>query len=187
MKKIEIIISGVGGQGCVSAGNILAHAAGVYDGYESLMVSAYGPEARGTFTKAEVIISGNPISFINCLEPNYVIAMDTISYKHYVDELAAGTKFIYNCDTVTPSQSQAEQIPFALTTLALESGSILNMNSIVLGILVAMTGCAKPDSVEQCIIENFSQKPDVALSNVKAFRMGLAAPNTLPSPNETEK
>ena len=175
MGKTEIIISGVGGQGCVSGGNTLAYAASVYDGHEALMASAYGSEARGTFTKSEVIISDWNISFINCLEPDFVVAMDPISYKHYVNDLKTGVKFIYDADAVIPTECKADQIGYPLTSLALESGNISNINSVVLGILVTIAGVATPASVEKCIREKFHSKPDVAESNVTAFNIGLHA------------
>ena len=59
-----IVLSGVGGQGVVSAGEILGIAASLYeDNMNAVMTAAYGSEARGTFTKADVILSDTLIGY----------------------------------------------------------------------------------------------------------------------------
>ncbi|MCJ7469430.1 2-oxoacid:acceptor oxidoreductase family protein, partial [Candidatus Bathyarchaeota archaeon] len=54
--KIEIRISGLGGQGIVLAGQILGKAA-AYDGKNVVQTQSYGSEARGSAAKSEIVIS----------------------------------------------------------------------------------------------------------------------------------
>ena len=61
-KRIEFRFSGSGGQGIISAGIILA-AAAVHDGKYAIQSQSYGPEARGGSSKAEVVISEEPIDY----------------------------------------------------------------------------------------------------------------------------
>ncbi|MFH1231025.1 MAG: 2-oxoacid:acceptor oxidoreductase family protein, partial [Planctomycetota bacterium] len=56
--RIEIIISGIGGQGVVYSANLLGSAA-LYRHKFSSSIAHYGPESRGSVTTSEVIIS-NP-------------------------------------------------------------------------------------------------------------------------------
>ena len=60
--KHNFRFSGTGGQGLITAGIILAEAA-ILDGKEAVQSQSYGPEARGGSSKAEAIISDEPIRF----------------------------------------------------------------------------------------------------------------------------
>ena len=46
MKKLELRLSGFGGQGLITGGIILAEAA-ILDGNNAVQSQSYGPEARG--------------------------------------------------------------------------------------------------------------------------------------------
>ena len=72
MKQIRL--SGSGGQGVITAAIILAEAA-VNEGKEAVQSQSYGPEARGGASKAEVIISDQPIYHPKVLAPGLVLAM----------------------------------------------------------------------------------------------------------------
>ena len=60
--RIEIRITGLGGQGVILAGQILGRAAAI-DGKNVVQTQSYGAEARGSAAKSEVIISNEKISF----------------------------------------------------------------------------------------------------------------------------
>ena len=49
----EIVLSGVGGQGLLSIGNLLGEAASIFGGKKATMTASYGVETRGTFTKSD--------------------------------------------------------------------------------------------------------------------------------------
>jgi len=57
--RVEIRISGLGGQGVVLAGYILGKAA-VYDGKNVVQTQSYGAEARGSAAKSEQLLLGIP-------------------------------------------------------------------------------------------------------------------------------
>ena len=59
--KTEIIISGFGGQGCLSMGKILAYS-GLMENKEVTWMPAYGPEQRGGTASVTVIVSDERIS-----------------------------------------------------------------------------------------------------------------------------
>ena len=56
-KQKEIIISGVGGQGMILCGTMIAEAAAIHDHKRATLSSEYGVETRGTFAKSDVIVS----------------------------------------------------------------------------------------------------------------------------------
>ena len=57
MKKVEIRLTGVGGQGVVLSSVILGRAASVYDKINAVQTQTYGSDMRGGDVCTEVIIS----------------------------------------------------------------------------------------------------------------------------------
>ena len=55
--SVQIRFGGYGGQGIVLAGTLLGKAATIYDGKEAVFTQAYGPEARGGASRADIIIA----------------------------------------------------------------------------------------------------------------------------------
>ena len=79
----EIVLSGVGGQGLLSIGNLLGEAASIFGGKKATMTASYGVETRGTFTKSDVIISDEEIDFPEVLNPDIVLCLAQVSYDRY--------------------------------------------------------------------------------------------------------
>lgn len=82
--------SGTGGQGLITAGIILAEAA-LLDNKLAVQSQSYGPEARGGSSKAEAIISDEPIYFSRVICPDTLLVMSQ----------EAANKFIADCDEHT--------------------------------------------------------------------------------------
>ncbi len=82
--------SGTGGQGLITAGIILAEAA-LLDDKLAVQSQSYGPEARGGSSKAEAIISDEPIYFSRVICPDTLLVMSQ----------EAANKFIADCDEHT--------------------------------------------------------------------------------------
>lgn len=173
MKKTEIIISGVGGQGCVSGGNLLAQAAAIYDGKEALAAVSYGSEARGTFSKSEVIISDSQIFFPYAQDPDFIIVMDPVAYDRYVDNVSDRTVILYDSDTVTERPSKAVQYGYPMSTMAVSAGSIASLNIVALGILARHSQAVSFDAMTKTIQARFGKKPKVCQSNLTAFQAGF--------------
>ena len=55
--KWKIRISGLGGQGILLSGYILGKAATLFDNRNAVQIESYGPEARGSRARTDLIIS----------------------------------------------------------------------------------------------------------------------------------
>ena len=83
MKQLRF--SGSGGQGVITAAIIFAEAA-VMEGKYAVQSQSYGPEARGGASKAEVIISDEPVWHPHVEVPDVVLAMtQKAADKYYKD------------------------------------------------------------------------------------------------------
>ena len=174
-KTWQVVFSGVGGQGLVMAGYLLGEAASASDGLNATMVMTYGAESRGTFTKADVIISHEPIDFPEVVKPDFVIALAQVAYDRYAGSLDENAYLIYDTENVVPREGKAKQIGYPITEIAMSAGGILSCNMVSLGIFVATTGIIQSELVAEAIESRFAEKPEVAKKNVASFQKGLAA------------
>lgn len=171
MGKKQIIFAGVGGQGLVSAGGMLAEAAAIYEHHEALMGCAYGSEARGTFTKAEVMIDDKRIYFPEIQEPDIVIALHQIAYDRYAGKLPDSALLIYDSDVVVPVEGGL-QLGVPMSTVAEKAGAVGSQNMVALGLLSAMGGIVGLEPLEKLVERKFSAKPKIVERNLKALNAG---------------
>lgn len=171
--KIQIIFSGVGGQGLVMGGFILSEAASIHEGLQSAMVTTYGAESRGTFTKADVIISKKPIAFPEIIHPDVVIAMAQIAYDKYVLDLNEGDILIYDSNEVKETPSKVKQYGYPISDIAKEAGGLLSANMVAMGIMVKLTGVVNPESIIKTISDKFHTKESILQGNIQSFRKGM--------------
>ncbi len=171
MAKKQIILAGVGGQGLVSAGGMLAEAAAIYEHHEALMGCAYGSEARGTFTKAEVMIDDKRIYFPEIQEPDVVVALHQVAYDRYAGKLPEAALLIYDSDAVKPVEG-GRQLGVPMSSVALEAGAVGGQNMVALGLLSAMGGIVGIEPLEKLVRRKFAAKPKVAERNIKALNAG---------------
>ena len=99
-ERYEMRFAGSGGQGVILASVILAEAA-VIAGLRTVQSQAYGPEARGGVSKAETVISREPIWYSKVTLPDFLLALTQASLDSYSKTLAEGAVVMMD-DTLTP-------------------------------------------------------------------------------------
>ena len=91
--KIEIRLSGSGGQGLILAGIILAEGA-IVSNLNAIQSQSYGPEARGGASKSEVIISEKNINFPKVINSDILISLTQKSFNEYSSHIKKGSVVI---------------------------------------------------------------------------------------------
>jgi 2-oxoglutarate ferredoxin oxidoreductase subunit gamma len=173
--KHQIVLSGVGGQGLVSMGEILGQAATVFEGKKATLTAAYGSETRGTFTKSDVIISDEEIYYPNIEVPDIILCLAQVAYDRYVDKFTDDTLVFYDVDMVKKAEgAKGVHIGFPFREISIEMGNMNVANSIAMGAIIQKTGVLKKDSVLSAFAERFSGKQKVLELNVKALEKGIA-------------
>jgi len=168
-RRIEIALGGVGGQGIVTIGAMLGEAA-VLEGRNACLSSSYGTEARGTFTKSDVIISDEEIDFIEAEAPAFVLCLAQEAYDRYGGTLAPDAVLVYDSDTVTPvPERAASEKGFPITSQA-GSGAV---NMAALGIITAVSGAVSRKSVLELIREKMNSSRPLKKGSEEAFRKGF--------------
>ncbi len=159
----EIRIHGRGGQGSVTAAELLAVAA-FEDGQFSQAFPAFGVERRGAPVQAFTRISDAPIRLRSQVyEPDYVIVQDPTLLE--VVDVARGTKdtgvIIINSD-FDPEEfdlkTNAKVMTVNATKVALDIIGRPIVNTVLLGAFAGATGEIQPDSIVRAVKERFPGK-----------------------------
>jgi 2-oxoglutarate ferredoxin oxidoreductase subunit gamma len=172
MKRTEILIGGVGGQGVILAGIVLGAAATLYDQKKALQTQAYSSEQRGGMAKAEVIVSGEAITDPQVRKPDILIALAEDAINRHLTKVKPGGLVVTDSDLVKNlPQGDYQVLPMPATTLAEKEGNTMVANLILLGGLIHKTGIISVEAMEKAIEANVPVKAKAL--NLKAFRLGL--------------
>jgi 2-oxoglutarate ferredoxin oxidoreductase subunit gamma len=171
-KKIEVRISGLGGQGVVLAGQILGRAA-VYDGKNAVQTQSYGAEARGSAAKSEVIISGGEIGFPAVRKCDVLIAMSQTAVDKHLKDLKKDGTLIVDSSTVkdTPEiEAGIFRVP-ATGTADVTFGAKIYANMIMLGALTKTTKIVSKKAFVKAIEDKVPA--ETLKVNIRAYEKGL--------------
>lgn len=173
--KTEIVLSGVGGQGLISTGEIMCQAAALFeDGLNATLTASYGSETRGTFTKTDVIISDEPIGYPNVETPDIILCLAQVAYDKYVDKFGDHTKIFYDTEMVKPAEgAKGEHIGYDFRAMSLALGNMQTMNTIALGLMMKRCSLLHKESVMKAFAHRFAGKDKVIAINGKALDLGL--------------
>jgi len=173
MERFEVRLSGSGGQGLITAGIILAEAAGIHDGKFVCQTQSYGPEARGGASKAEVVISDEEIDYPKAIKPDLLLAMNQKACDAYFFDLKpTGTIVVDSTFVKQMPSSRAVSIPF--THIARETlGKEMLANVVALGALAMLSGVVSLRSLEAAVIARVPR--EMAELNRKALAAGIEA------------
>jgi 2-oxoglutarate ferredoxin oxidoreductase subunit gamma len=177
-RRVEVRLAGSGGQGLILAGLVLAEAAGVFDGREVAMVQSYGPEARGGTSKAEVIISDEPIDYPLCTQVDLLLVLNQEACDVYSWDLKPSAWIVVDKDLVThPPSSRAIALPFtAVATDKLKKLMVANV--VALGAIAELTGIVSRRSLERSLLAR--APAGTAELNKKALSLGAKLAHDFP-------
>ncbi len=170
---IEIRIHGRGGQGSVTAAELLAVAA-FDDGREAQAFPAFGVERRGAPVQAFCRINEKPIRRRSQIyAPDYVIVQDSTLLETV--EVLAGIKpegtVLVNSER-SPAElgldTEAKVVTFPATQIALEELGRPIMNTAIMGAFSGVSGAISFDAIERSIRHRFGE--ELGDRNVRAAR-----------------
>lgn len=172
--RTELRIAGLGGQGIVMLGRILAQAA-IYDGKDATQVETYGMQQRGGDVRADVVISGEKVDYPEVTKANVLVATAQQAFERHKGCLKPGGILVIDASQIDKNKiasnaSQVCSIP-ASQIAEQELGNSLVTNVVILGGLIGLTGLLSKTSMEKAILENVPAK--VQELNLRAFRRGL--------------
>jgi 2-oxoglutarate ferredoxin oxidoreductase subunit gamma len=167
---------GVGGQGVILAGEILAEAKIKSGGY-GVKSATYTSQVRGGPTKVDILLDDDEILFpyANEGEIEFMIATAQVSYDQFKDGVKEGGNIVVEPNLVTPTEEDRKkwniyEIP--LITIAKEEvGNVITQSVVALGITMEMTKVLDFDLVMEVTLEKVPAK--VHEVNKKAYELGI--------------
>ena len=133
MQLTEIRIAGFGGQGVILSAMIVGKAAAIFQGGYATLTQAFGPEARGGASSAQVILSDEPILYPYVTQPHVLVVMSQEAYTRFAPELREGGLLIVEEDLVhideLRSGIRVHSVP--ATRLAEELGRRMVLNVVM--------------------------------------------------------
>ncbi len=175
MKK-SFVFSGSGGQGIMSAGMMMAHAAIDMEKHATFLPE-YGPEQRGGSAKCTVIISDGEIISPLTKKCDNLVAMNEQAYNKFKDDIKEGGILVVNSSRITKpiEREDVKVISVPVDDIALEVGNIKVANIVIIGALIGATDVVSKDIFVASLEEKFkAKKPEILEMNMKALEKGIA-------------
>lgn len=168
--RYEIRLSGTGGQGLILAGMILSEAIAFGEKKQVVQSQNYGPEARGTNSRSDIIISDQEIDYPKALHLDALLALNQEALDENFSALKEKGLLLVDSELV-PEVPPVPYVGLPLTRLAQESTVLpQSANMVALGALAALTGKVSPGSLAAVLSRYF--KGEQLEGNIKALRSG---------------
>jgi len=181
--SISLALTGSGGAGVMTAGNLLLEAA-ARAGWYGLMVRSSGPQIRGGEAAALLRLATHPIG---CLDDRFdvVLGIDWQNIHRFADEIPvdAASLMVGDPDQGSPPELFVKRgprfaaVPFKKMSKAIP-GSWPNM--IVLGVAAALAGLPA-EAVKSVVRETYKKRAERLDASLSAVEAGFAAAGELPA------
>lgn len=167
---------GVGGQGVILAGEILA-VAKIKEGGYGVKASTYTSQVRGGATKVDILLDESEILFpyANEGEIEFMIATAQISYNNFKEGVKDGSIIVIEPNLVKVSEADRKRwkiVEIPIITIAKEEvGNVITQSVVALAITVEMTKVMAHALVREIMLSKVPVK--VHPENKVAYELGI--------------
>lgn len=174
MDRYEIRLSGEGGQGLVTAGAILAEAAGIYGGKYVTYTQSYGPESRGGSCRSDVVVSDAAVEYPICNRLDLLLALTQKACDSYSKQLKPDGLLIVDQQRVAEPASGSLtvcRLPI-LQTARTKLGKEVVANILCVGIVGLLSGLASEENLRKAVLARVPKGTEQL--NLRALETGIA-------------
>jgi 2-oxoglutarate ferredoxin oxidoreductase subunit gamma len=178
----EVFMSGLGGQGIMLAGQVLAQAA-MDAGLQVSWFPSYSPEVRGGEANCTVVLSDERVGSPITGSPGTVLLMAPVAVDAYLKDCAPGGLAIINSG-LGPVQITRDDVRIVMidaNALAIQAGGERLANMAMLG---AWIGLVRPELLDAAVGALKTVLPERhhkwIPANAEAMRLGAAAAASAP-------
>jgi len=171
MRK-EVRFAGVGSQGMVSCGIVLAEALGIVKDYQVVQTQDYAASISGGSAQGDVAFSTEKIVVPWVLHPDVLVVMAQDVVKMHAPAMRPGSSVIADDILVTdvsPFGPGVAVYRAPMIKLADEVGLRKCANIVSLGVFARFTGLLSLEEMTKAVLARAPGKPEL---NVKALRAG---------------
>jgi len=169
--------TGVGGQGVLLAGEIMA-ACKIENGGYGLKTATYTSQVRGGATVVDITLDDNEIRYpyANEGEIDFMLSVADVSYHQFKSGVRPGNRIVVDPNLVHPTDEDRkmwEIIEIPIITIAKEEvGNVITQSVVALSITNTMTGVLPEESLIKTMLSKVP--PKVHEANKKAYALGKA-------------
>ncbi|ADN09169.1 2-oxoacid:acceptor oxidoreductase family protein [Sulfurimonas autotrophica] len=169
--------TGVGGQGVLLAGEIMA-ACKIKNGGYGLKTATYTSQVRGGATVVDITLDDEEIRYpyANEGEIDFMLSVADVSYHQFKNGVRPGNKIVVDPNLVHPTDEDRktwEIIEIPIITIAKEEvGNVITQSVVALAITNTMTGVLPEESLVETMLSKVPKK--VHEANIKAYALGKA-------------
>ncbi len=182
MARKLLRFTGVGGQGVLLAGEILAVAKIKAGGY-GLKTATYTSQVRGGPTVVDITLDDEEIfyPYANDGDVDFMLSVAQVSYDAFKKGVKEGGTIVIEPNLVHATPEDREKwniIEIPIITIAKEEiGNVITQSVIALAIANAITNAVDKDILEEVMLSKIPEK--VHDINIKAYSLGYEYANKL--------
>ncbi len=171
MTRREIRLQGLGGQGIISAGHLIGEAASLHEHKEAVMTEDYSPYITGGWSRADLVVSEDPIDYPLVTKPDILVAMSQDGLEDNLKSTKRNATIVVEKSMVNTESVKGRKV-FAIPALSVaeELGKKVVANIVILGFLAAKTGVVGRAAMETAILNRYAKAADL---NRRAFQRGV--------------
>jgi 2-oxoglutarate ferredoxin oxidoreductase subunit gamma len=172
-KQQEVVFAGFGGQGVMTAGQLLAYA-GMEEGKQVAWIPSYGPEMRGGTANCTVVISDSLIGSPIINNPSSACVFNRPSLDKFGLLVRPGGLLLINSSliNVRSGRDDITEVLVPANDLAMEAGSPKAVNMVILASFVEITGIVTFETLLRMLDKKMSSKKNLLEINHKAMEAG---------------
>lgn len=169
----QLRFTGVGGQGVLLAGEILAEAK-IKDKGFGVKAATYTSQVRGGPTKVDILLDNDEILYPYAQKIDFMLSTAQISYNQFKVDLKDGAIVVVESNLVCPSDEDLQKYQiYSIPIISIakdEVGNQVTQSVVALAITVTLTKCVNRDIVYETMLSKVPAK--VAEVNKKAYELG---------------
>ena len=173
MKQQEVTLAGFGGQGIMTAGQLLAYA-GMAEGKQVVWIPSYGPEMRGGTANCTVVISDIRIGSPIITNPQTVCVFNKPSLEKFGPMVKPGGMLFINNSLIDSVSGRKDISEFLVPAndMALKIGNAKAANIVMLAAYVQVSGVVKFETLMEMLLEKMVKKKELLEINSLAMEEG---------------
>ncbi|UCD18577.1 MAG: 2-oxoacid:acceptor oxidoreductase family protein [Candidatus Zixiibacteriota bacterium] len=170
----EVVFAGFGGQGVMTAGQLLAYTA-MEEGKQVVWIPSYGPEMRGGTANCTVVVSDSRIGSPIINNPMSACVFNRPSLDKFGSMIRKGGLLLINSSLidVTSGRDDITEMLVPVNDIAIKAGNAKAANMVMLAAYVATTGIVTFETLKRMLREKLGTRKEELLEiNLKAFEEG---------------
>ena len=171
----EARFAGVGGQGVILAGKILAYGMVNFEECQALQTPTYTAQVRGGPTKVDVVLDKKHIEYPRTENIDFFLSLHQKSFDIYFKDLKDDAIVVIDPNLTPNIPKNIPQQVFSVDLVEIakkEMGKSLYAAVLAVGFFAGITKMIKEKNVQKSVIDNAPKGTEV--ENLKAVKIGYA-------------